>query len=185
MLQFHLCAFVTSFQEMFVFQVPGKNVKWKALLMLQNKFNFILFQHLQLFLSSKCTNRVPDSNMNIFTRSPSSSHRHLPEAADQWEWRTSIKDRLLTTRSLKIKQKPANKSAKTLTTCKQGGASLWCIHYSIFWYARWSMLSPFQSRCSKMLQLHKLIIERWKALPHCWMIQWGTEHLQAICVSPM
>ncbi len=30
-----------------MFQVPGKNVKWKALLSLQNKFNFILFQHLQ------------------------------------------------------------------------------------------------------------------------------------------
>jgi hypothetical protein len=60
---FHLCVFVTCFQEMFVvvhdnltgtyfqemfvFQVPGKNVKWKASLILQNKLNFILFQHLQ------------------------------------------------------------------------------------------------------------------------------------------
>ncbi len=60
---FHLCVFVTCFwemfvvvhynltgthfQEMFVFQVPVKNVKWKALFILQNKLNFTLFQHLQ------------------------------------------------------------------------------------------------------------------------------------------
>jgi hypothetical protein len=37
----------THFQEMFVFQVPVKNVKWKALFILQNKLNFTLFQHLQ------------------------------------------------------------------------------------------------------------------------------------------
>lgn len=105
----------TYFQQMFVFQVPGKNVKWKALLILQNKFNFILFQHLQttaFFFSSKCTNRVPDSNMNIFTHSPSSSHRHLPEAADQWEWKTSIKDRLLTTQSFKDETETSQQECK-------------------------------------------------------------------------
>ncbi len=92
----HLCVFVTCFQEMFVvvhdnltgtyfqemfvFQVPGKNVKWKALIILQNKLNFILFQHLQTtaFSFIKVHQQSSDSNMNFFTQSPNSFHRYLP-----------------------------------------------------------------------------------------------------------
>lgn len=135
---FHLCVFVTClwlyitiskvhiFKRCLCFRSLARMLNGKLCLVC--KTNLISSSsnicRRQLFLSSKCTNRVPGSNMNIFTQSPSSSHKHLPEAADQWEWKTSITDRLLTTRSLKMKQKPANKSAQTLTTCKQGGFSL-------------------------------------------------------------
>lgn len=201
---FHLCVFVTCFQDMFVlvhnnltgtyfqemfaFQVPGKNVKWKALIILQNKLNFILFQHLQTTAFSFIKVHQQRSwfkHEHLYTQS-----KFFPQAFAR-EQQINENGKLQSrTDCLQPKAERWNRNQPTrvqrLLPHANRVASLWCIHYSTFWYARCSTLSPFQSRCSKMLQLHKLIIiELWKALPHCWMIQWGTEHLQAICVSPM
>lgn len=110
---------------------------------------------LQLFLSSKCTNRVPDSNMNIFTQS-----KFFPQAFAR-EQQINENGKLQSrTDCLQPKAERWNRNQPTrvqrLLPHANRVASLWCIHYSTFWYARCSTLSPFQSTCSKMLQLHKI-----------------------------
>jgi hypothetical protein len=117
----------TYFQQMFVFQVPGKNVKWKALLILQNKFNFILFQHLQT--TAFFFHQSAPTEFLIQTWTSLHTVQVLPTDICQKQQinengKLQSRTDCLQPKALKMKQKPANKSAKTLTTCKQGGFSL-------------------------------------------------------------